>query len=175
MKKALQVVSAALVLVLILSMNVSALADEAEYRTTQLFLNKLETVEGAEYSVIGVEETDSGSEYERIKITYQGNLSDYRSTLYMDFAEDGDEVMLYLFRLISFNEENLQEVLRELNSLNAKFKGVKFYVDETNCDVTAELYLPTTEKTIEELSLFGFEFMIGIAASAYESLAEYAE
>lgn len=178
MKTAKRVIAAALSLLLILTLSATAFADtadDAEYRVTQGILLALNGLEGAEYTVLGVEETETGLEYERVKIVYQGNLSDYRSTLYMDCDEDGEEVMLYLFQLIRFREVDREALLLELNDLNAEYKGVKFYLDEKQDSVTAEYYLPTTEKTAADAVLRGLKFMIGITDEAYETvLADYA-
>lgn len=177
MKTAKRLISAALILVLLLALGTAAYADTADdagYTVTQGILLALNGLEGTEYTVLGVEKTASGAEYERVKIVYQGNLSDYRNTLYLDCDEKGEEVMLYLFNLIRYEEADREEVLWALNDLNAMYKGVKFYLDEEEDSVTAEYYLPSAEKTAADVALRGLKFMIGITDEAYETvLADY--
>lgn len=176
MKKAEQILAFILVFALILGLGVTAFADEAQFDVTRRFLAELDGVEGAEYTVVGVREAaaDAGFEYERVEVRYEGVLSDYINTVYVDFSEDGEEVMLYLYNIISFRREDREEVLSVLNELNAKYKGVKFYLDDVKDTVTAELYLAATDKTVVEISLFGFGFLIGITDQAYDVLADYA-
>ena len=161
MKKAAQILAFILVFALILGLGVTAFADEAQFDVTRRFLAELDGVEGAEYTVVGVREAaaDAGFEYERVEVRYEGDLSDYINTVYVDFSEDGEEVMLYLYNIISFRREDREEVLSVLNELNAKYK---------------ELYLAATDKTVVEISLFGFGFLIGITDQAYDVLADYA-
>lgn len=170
MKKLLSI---ALVLALLLSLGASAFAEEAQFQATRTFLADLDTLEGFHYE-LGEVRTEDGTRYEPIYLTYDGGeFSDYVSHMSVVFSEDSEEVQLFLFNLINFDEEDYADVLVAVNAINAEGSGVKLYVDDSDNSVTSEMYLLTTEASCEEIALEGLGFLISYTDIAYETLAEY--
>ncbi len=170
MKNIKSILSVILALTVLCCFSVSAFADDAQYPTTQEFLSMLDTVDGAEYDVSGI----VSEKYEKVTISYSGDLSDYKSNVTAYFSEDGEDVQFCMFNLIRFAEENLNNVMLAVNELNAQSSGVKLYVDTSDNSVTAELYLLTTPETAVEIALTGLGFTIGFTDAIYGELADYA-
>ena len=170
MKTTKRLLSAALILVMVLCLSASAFADGAQYETTQNFLAQIEQVDGVTYRV-GSINSDS---LESVYFSYEGKLSEYKSNFAMCFDEKGEEVEIYLFNLINFAEEDLQDVMDAVNDLNASSTGMKLYVDKSDNSVTAEMYLITTPASVTDIALTAFGFTIGFTDSALEMLKDYA-
>ena len=162
-------------LALILSLSVPAFAMDARYDTTRAFLEELNTVEGFNGEVDSIVVNPSGDKYEMVVITYTGGeYSQYVSSFIVLFAEDASKVLLRMPRLLYFDEKNLNEVIRAVNTLNANGTGTKLYVDESDNSVAAELYLLTTADSSTDIVARGLGHMLGYTDSAYETLSPYA-
>lgn len=174
MKNTKRLLSVVLALALLCCLSIPAFADEAQYGTTQDFLNAIEAENGLECSLNGIFNASSGYNYEVVKITYEGELSEYRSNFVALFAEDGGSVEFDMYNVIDFAEEDLAEVMQVINNLNANSSGMKLYVDTSDNSVTAVLYLLTTPASTAELAYTGLFFTIGFTDSLYEQLQDYA-
>ena len=168
MKKLL---SAALILALLLALGVPAFAEEAKYENTKAFLNLVKDVEGLETELLGVIPF-AGENYERVRVTYKSD--DYTSHFSVLFHEDEEDVVLYMNPLIKFDENKLDELVAELNSINARTTGLKLYADTSDNSVSAELYLLVTKDSAAELAATGVGLMVGFTDSVYESLSKFA-
>jgi len=140
-----RILAFALVLMLTMSLGVNAVAADAKYQLTRDFVSQVSGVEGLSCT-IGDVVSDSTGNYELVKIDYQGDLSAYTSHITLLFAEDGSEAQLYMYNLINFSEEKLNEMMTVVNNLNHRATGIKLFVG----------------------------FMIGITDSVFEELQSYA-
>ena len=120
MKTIRRILAFALVLMLTMSLGVNAVAADAKYQLTRDFVSQVSGVEGLSCT-IGDVVSDSTGNYELVKIDYQGDLSAYTSHITLLFAEDGSEAQLYMYNLINFSEEKLNEKFGSSakNSMNA--------------------------------------------------------
>ena len=109
-----------------------------------------------------------------MKIDYQGDLSAYTSHITLLFAEDGSEAQLYMYNLINFSEEKLNEMMTVVNNLNHRATGIKLFVDASDNSVTAEMYQLLPEENGADLAVVALGFMIGITDSIFEELQSYA-
>ena len=163
----------ALVVVLLLSLGSTAFADTAAYQNTQAFLQAIDGYTELTATLVGVIDF-AGEKYEQVKLSYNGEASDYTSNFSILFNEDQEDIVLYMGQVIKFDESRLSEVLTEVNKLNAQSTGVKLYVDTSDNTVSAELFQLVTKDSAADLSLSAVGFLIGFTDKVFESLADYA-
>ena len=163
----------ALALALLLALSVPAFAEEAEFENTKAFLKLVDGMDELETELIGVV-SFGGENYERVRITYKNPSSDYISHFSVFFNEDEEDVVLYMSPLITFDGSRLNEVVAELNGINARTTGLKLYADTSDNSVSAELYLLVTKDSAAELTAMGVGFLVGFTDKVYEQLSEYA-
>lgn len=173
MKLTKRLIALALILTLLVCLTASAFADEPQYKTTQDFLRDVAEIDGFECEYLGLLE-GTNNNYDALLVTYSGELSDYKSRLQLLFSDDLEEVQVYVYNLINFDESRLSEVLDKVNDINAGGTGVKLYIDKSDNSVTAEMYQLLCENDASYLSLMALCFMIGYTDSAYEMLTDYA-
>ena len=164
MKTIRRILAFALVLMLTMCFGVNAVAADAKYQLTRDFVS----------CTIGDVVSDSTGNYELVKIDYQGDLSAYTSHITLLFAEDGSEAQLYMYNLINFSEEKLNEMMTVVNNLNHRATGIKLFVDASDNSVTAEMYQLLPEENGADLAVVALGFMIGITDSVFEELQSYA-
>ena len=123
MKTIRRILAFALVLMLTMSLGVNAVAADAKYQLTRDFVSQVSGVEGLSCT-IGDVVSDSTGNYELVKVDYEGELSAYTSHITMLFAEDESEVQLYMYNLINFSEDKLNEMMTVVNDLNHRRPGL---------------------------------------------------
>ena len=138
MKTAKNVLSFALVLTLLLSLSIPVFADGASYQNTQAFLREIDGYTDLSSTLVGVIDF-AGENYERVKLSYKGDASDYTSNFSILFNEDEEDIVVYMGQVIKFDESRLSEVLEAVNRINAQTTGMKLYVDTSDNTVSAEL------------------------------------
>lgn len=144
---------------------------QAQYKVTQAFLDNC-AAEDIEARCQGV--VSSGDRtLERVDVTYSGDLSDYISNLAVFFNEDGDELMLYMPRVFSFRQADLQSVINDVNYYNANSFGAKLYVDEEDCSIDAEMFMITTPETAANTAMVSLDFLIAFTDTVYEDFQVY--
>lgn len=172
MKMTKRILAFALVLMLTLSLSVPAFADGAQYNATKEFLDLSTQIDGLDCEYQGIIQY-SGSNYEKLYVSYNGDLSDYGSYFYLLFCESEEEIILHMPSVITCSDDDLVNVLLDVNSLNALSTGVKLYLDGDDNSVYAELYLLSTPDTASELALTGTFLLIGFTDQIFELLSEY--
>lgn len=173
MKLTKRLLSLVMVLALLASLSAAASAEEAQYKTTKAFLEEIREVPDFQCELMGIV-TAEGENYEMVRVKYVGEVSDYESNLQLLFSEDCGEVQLYLYKLISFQEEKLAAVLKAVNALNSLRSCVKYYVDLSDNTVTAGAFQILCEEDPAALTMMALGATIGYTDSAYEMLREYA-
>ena len=96
-------------------------------------------------------------------------------SVYVHFVEDKPLVRMYVYNLIDFDEANLAEVYRACSDANWESWATRFYVDESDFSVTAEV---DVDLFGEENGVMSFEGLYNIVTScnnAYETFAPYAK
>lgn len=169
MKTMKHILAFALILMLALSLCVPAYADDAAYDFTEDFLAGAANEPGLEYELEGLDDNKT----EVVSLTYSGDLSDYVSYFFAFFASDGETVLLYMPNVITFEEDDLADILIYVNELNAASTGVKLYVDTDAYTVDAELYLLTTPETAGSIALVGSGELVAFTDDIFELLGEY--
>jgi len=172
MKQTRNILALTLILALMLTFGASAFADDAVFQATQDYVEALDELDGASWEVRGMQ-TVNNTEFETVRISYSGELSDYTSNFTVGFSEDSSEI-LFSMMLLSFDEANLDDVLVDVNQLNAQSTSAKLYVDTSDNTVMVELYLLATEDSAYDISLVGTGLFIAFTDAAYEALEEYA-
>ena len=173
MKTIRRILAFTLVLMLTMGLGVNAFAADAKYQLTRDFVSQVSGVEGLSCT-IGDVVSDSTGNYELVKVDYEGELSAYTSHITMLFAEDESEVQLYMYNLINFSEDKLNEMMTVVNDLNHRATGIKLCVDTSDNSVTAEMYQLLPEENGADLAVVALGFMIGITDSVFEDLQSYA-
>ena len=173
MKTAKNVLSFALVLTLLLSLGIPVFADGASYQNTQAFLEAIDGYTDLSSTLVGVIDF-AGENYERVKLSYKGDASDYTSNFSILFNEDQEDIVVYMGQVIKFDGSRLSEVLEAVNNLNAQTTGMKLYVDTSDNTVSAELLQLVTKDSVVDLSVSAVGFLIGFTDKVYERLADFA-
>ena len=141
-----------LVAVCLFGMAVPAFAQEeltAQYATTQSFVDVLEERE-LKHTLEGIDENG----YEKIRLRNrddQGNR--YEIVFY--FAKEQDSCNIRVFGMINYAEEDVADVLRAVNTLNRKWKFVKFYINEDSRTVAAAVDLLFNDTDVGDIVLQG--------------------
>ncbi len=118
-------------LAMVFSLAGSAFAETAQYRSTQDFLDFLDS-KGIKYTYAG-----TNDDHEDVTVSY--TLDNFSSlTCKLFFKDDCEEVSLRIWNIITASAGK-NYVLSTLNSLNYDFKFAKFVFDESDSTVQAEL------------------------------------
>lgn len=111
----------------------AALATEAQYKNTKAFLKLLDD-KGVIYTVTGVNES---SGYEQVTVKNKGQ--DFSYTINYFFHSDDSEVGIRVWDIINYSSSDEAALLREANTLNRKYKHVRWVVDDTNNTISATM------------------------------------
>ena len=163
----------ALVVALLLSLGSTAFADTAAYQNTQAFLQAIDGYTELTATLVGVIDF-AGEKYEQVKLSYNGEASDYTSNFSILFNEDQEDIVLYMGQVIKYDGSRLSEVMEKVNSINAQTTGVKLYVNTSDNTVSAEFLQLVTKDSVVELSMSAVGFLIGFTDKVYERLADFA-
>lgn len=146
-----------------------ALAVSATYSSTQAFLTGMDGLDII-YTLEGVNET---SKYELVRVKNAGENFNY--TLNYFFDEDLEHTGIRVWNVITYSEADMAKVMRVCNKLNADYKYCKFYVDESDNTVTAEMDLIYRTDSISDITLEATLHMCNLLDIAYEALSIYAQ
>ncbi len=157
-----------LVLCLFFSLSVSAFAANAQYNPTKAFLKVLER-ETHKYNYMGIDEEND----EQVNVTFTGDNVD-RIDVEIYFDEDLDSVSMRSWRVISFKEADLADVLEAVNQVNGDYKYVKFVVDEDDLSVDAEIDCPLRDdENAGEIAYDALYYIVMIIDAAYPDFQEF--
>ena len=139
----------------------AALADSAEYASTQAVADKLDELE-ISYAVTGVTQ---GNEFLRIP------YGDYAITLIFD---EGLELTgIRVWDIITYDDADYYEVLKACNALNNAFRFAKFFADESDNTVTCGVDIIHRDQDVDDIVLEAVLRVLSMLDSAEEALAAY--
>lgn len=156
-----------LIVTLLLTCCSGALATSATFANTKVFLDMLDE-KGISYTMVGIDPDGD----EKVEIDNTSEFFSY--TLKFFFTPDNETINIRVWDVIHFDEEDLTKVIRDVNSLNAGYKWIKFYVDETDNTVTASMDLIVRENgRVDEVAWEGTLSMVDLLDIGYELLSVY--
>ena len=154
--------SAAAVLLALLLLCGTALAQEPVYGSTRAFAALLREADIA-YEAFGVDEDGDDS----LSAAQHG-----RSVMCF-FGEDGQSASFIVWYLIEYAPADEDAVIRACNSLNAASGGPCFYADSSDCTVTATLDVPFPWDAAGMVSYRAFRALADMLPQALEALSPY--
>ena len=160
----------ALLLTLILSVSLcaAALADEPQYANTKAFLDSLDEV-GLQYTLVGMLGED-----ETVRIGNKAGDINYDFVLF--FSEDNETVYIRVWDLITFDPDNLNDVLRAVNNLNNAYSFTAWYVNEDENSINVRYDAIVREgASVPEIVLEALIRMNNIIEEGCETLTAYAK
>ena len=148
----------------------NALALSATYQNTKTVTEKFDS-EGLFYTVLGID-SDNNKEYVAFK--NESDAGEY--TILISFKENNEEVNLRIFNIISYSDADFSKLLRTVNSMNYKYKWVRFYLDETDNTLTASMDLVVRPgDQVGDIVIDAMIHMTNVLDAAYESFSIYAK
>lgn len=164
-KRALLLVATAL---LLMCLAIPASAENAQYATTELFLEYLDE-EGYYYTYKGID----GDGYERLEMAFEGDAFEPDVQLY--FTENEDRCSLRVWDVIEYDEPMQPVILGVVNSLNSQYMFAKWTAEE-ECSVTLAMdVLLRPSDDMSEILIDAVKRTASIADSGYPELAPYAK
>lgn len=154
--------SAAAVLLALLLLCGTALAQEPVYGSTRAFAALLREADIA-YEAFGVDEDGDDS----LSAAQHG-----RSVMCF-FGEDGQSASFIVWYLIEYAPADEDAVIRACNSLNAASGGPCFYADSSDCTVTATLDVTFPWDAAGMVSYRAFRALADMLPQALEALSPY--
>ena len=154
--------SAAAVLLALLLLCGTALAQELVYGSTRAFAALLREADIA-YEAFGVDEDGDDS----LSAAQHG-----RSVMCF-FGEDGQSASFIVWYLIEYAPADEDAVIRACNSLNAASGGPCFYADSSDCTVTATLDVTFPWDAAGMVSYRAFRALADMLPQALEALSPY--
>lgn len=154
--------SAAAVLLALLLLCGTALAQEPVYGSTRAFVALLREADIA-YEAFGVDEDGDDS----LSAAQHG-----RSVMCF-FGEDGQSASFIVWYLIEYAPADEDAVIRACNSLNAASGGPCFYADSSDCTVTATLDVTFPWDAAGMVSYRAFRALADMLPQALEALSPY--
>lgn len=154
--------SAAAVLLTLLLLCSTALAQEPVYGSTRAFAALLREADIA-YEAFGVDEDGDDS----LGVAQHG-----RSVMCF-FGEDGQSASFIVWYLIEYAPADEDAVIRACNSLNAASGGPCFYADSSDCTVTATLDVAFPWEAAGMVSYRAFRALADMLPQALEALSPY--
>lgn len=148
-----------------------AMAETAQYYTTQAFIDELDAG-GVTYELGGINES-TGSEVVSIEMTDSDTGFSYTIRYFFDDSLEYTGVQIWY--VIYLDEADKLDVMKVCNQLNYDYKLCKFYVDETDNTVTCStgvVYSSTDD--IGWIVLEATSYIIEICEIGYSELAPYA-
>ncbi len=162
-------ISLLLCFVMLLSIVPAMAEDEPTYDTTEDFIAVLKE-EGLKYELKSVDK--DGDEVVLVE-----NTSDVYGdvTFRFYFSEDEDDVYIRVWNLIDYDANDRSDVLEAANTVNSKWRFVRFYLDDSDNSITASFdsYLP--KRSSGDITLEMLLTMHRIMENAYPYLEPYAK
>lgn len=156
MKQMKKLLASALILLLVMMSAVPAMAEnEAQYATTQDFIRALEENE-LKYSYVGID--DDGDE--KVTVSYGAEpYEEYKFRFY--FNEDQTAVFIRMWNIVTVSAGETY-ALKTINALNAGYKYVKFYLDESDSTLSLSADFPLTGNNSGDAVLYMMNRLNGI-------------
>ena len=165
MKKLLALTLACMML---LGLCTTAFATEAQYASTKAFLALMDE-KGISYSVEGLDSNGN----EMVSIDNADSDINYSYTIRYFFDDGGENCSLRVWNIITFADADFAKVLRTVNSLNCKYKYVRFTVDESDNTVTAAIDTIFRIHDIDEIIWEATLYVVDIIEAGYPDLVVY--
>ena len=154
--------SAAAVLLALLLLCGTALAQEPVYGSTRAFAALLREADIA-YEAFGVDEDGDDSL----------SAAQHDRSVMCFFGEDGQSASFIVWYLIEYAPADEDAVIRACNSLNAASGGPCFYADSSDCTVTATLDVTFPWDAAGMVSYRAFRALADMLPQALEALSPY--
>ena len=154
--------SAAAVLLALLLLCGTALAQELVYGSTRAFAALLREADIA-YEAFGVDEDGDDSL----------SAAQHGRSVTCFFGEDGQSASFIVWYLIEYAPADEDAVIRACNSLNAASGGPCFYADSSDCTVTATLDVTFPWDAAGMVSYRAFRALADMLPQALEALSPY--
>ena len=164
MKK--KMISIFTVLVLVLSLSITAFAAAPQYKSTEAFIKMMDENQ-YEYDFF---EREKAGDDEMIITEFEGDYLD-SIEIAAFFPDTEDEMFLYSFDVIEFKESDYSKVLETVNQLNYDNSYGCFYVDKSDNTVCAVWSVLLGEKDAKEIADIAFHTFLSVVDDSYESLA----
>ena len=165
MKKLLCSIAIAL-LVSLLCVSALAVPSSATYSTTREFLKECDEQE-IRYTYDGIDQDND----EKVKVSI--NLTDTSITEIFYFSEDNEDASIRVWNFIDFAPSDYNNVLEAVNSLNAQYRWVRFYIDKSDNSVTCAIDVEYSVANTGEVTFMLMRHMMNICDYAYSELSRY--
>lgn len=167
MKKLLSLI---LVCALLLGLCPAAFATEAQYTSTKAFLTVMDAL-NIKYTVGGMDSSNN----ELVVISNSDSEINFTYAVAFFFNSDESHCSIRVWDIITFGDADFAKVLRTVNSLNEKYKYVKFSVDEDDNTVTASMDLIYNTEAAGQVVTEAMLRSMQIIEDSYPSLAVYSK
>ena len=161
----------ALCLCALLLLSASAMAVTAQYRSTQNYMDYLDS-QGIKYSYMGVQ---SSTNDERVRVSYSG---DYMDSIVINcfFDEDGDDCTMVFWNMIDYNAADESAVRAVCDALNKKWRFVRFFTDDSDNSVTVQMdVIFGSVSDAGPIGRIALRKIVNISDEAYPDLKAYAK
>ena len=168
-KRLLSIMIAALLL-LVMAAPALAVPSAVTYGNTRSFLEALDELE-LKYTYGGIDQDNDE------KVTIETTLEDTDKSIeiFFYFSEDEELCSIRVWNLIDFDEENLAELYKICNDLNAGYKYCKFYVDESDYSISVDLDVILRSTDSADICSEALAHIYNICTYAMEDLSPYAK
>lgn len=160
-----QLISILAILALVLSLGAGAFADAPEYKSTKAFVEMMDDNQ-YRYDFYPKEE-DGDSEI--VFAEYQGDYMDDLS-LSAFFPDTEDEMFLYCFNMIDFDEADYLKALEAVNELNHENDYACFYVDTDDYSINAYWSVLLGEKDAKEIAEIALHSFLNAVDDSYDRI-----
>ena len=101
------------------------------------------------------------------------NLTDTSITEIFYFSEDNEDASIRVWNFIDFAPSDYNNVLEAVNSLNAQYRWVRFYIDKSDNSVTCAIDVEYSVANTGEVTFRLMRHMMNICDYAYSELSRY--
>lgn len=142
-------------------------SDTTHYDSTLAFMKQMDT-EGIMYTVLGM--TTDG--YDQVRVNYSGENADLIS-INCFFTADNVTGSLCVWNVITYDPEQLNDVLAVCNTLNNDYKYVRYSCDTSDNTVTAQLDTVFLTENAGPVCTTLVSLMVASVDEAYAQLAAF--
>lgn len=146
----------------------TAFATEAQYASTKAFLALMDQ-KGVNYTVTGMDSNNN----EMVSIKNTDSDINFSYTIKYFFDPEEENCSLRVWDIITFTDADFAKVLRTVNTLNCRYKFVRFTVDEDDNTVTAAIDTIFRTHDIDQILWEATLYVVDIIEGAYPDLAVY--
>ena len=164
-----RIISLLIVLALLLPAATMAGADytTAQYSSTRQFLKMMDDYD-IKYTWVGID--NDGDEH--ITINNNNDVAG-KITIHLYFDENEENCYLRVWNLIDYYSSDAAKVYQAVNSINHSYKYAKFYADDSDNSVTAEMDLIYRENDVGEICTEALLHITAIIDEAWPTLSAY--